>query len=95
MSDDDGTSVSQESETSGQANPMEQAPAEPTEAQQEQGADVPLVVDPTSLLPNAAEAAQQFADDEAWRLEHPNQPLMREANPNVGGESFDRYDTTK
>jgi hypothetical protein len=36
---DQGTSVSDSSETSGEANPMAEAPAEPTEAQAEQAAE--------------------------------------------------------
>jgi hypothetical protein len=98
MADDEGTSVTEASQTSGEANPMDEAPAEPTEAQQEQGAstdepgaDIPAVVDPDSLLPGADAAAEQHAKDEAWRIDHPNEVLVREANPQVGGESFDRY----
>lgn len=94
MTDDEGTSVTEESQTSGEAEPMSEVPAAPTEAQQEQGAEPisdPLVANPDAALPGAEAADKQRAEDAAWRAEHPNEVLIREANPEVGGESFERY----
>lgn len=31
-------------------------------------------------------AAKQYAEDLAWKTAHPHQPLIRAANPKVGGE---------
>ena len=72
------TEVSEASQTSDQANPMAEAPAEPTEAQQEQAG---LPTDKPS-----DEALAVFREDAEWRNEHPNEARIREANPNVGGE---------
>lgn len=33
-------------------------------------------------------AREQHAADVQWRNEHPNEPLARAANPEVGGEAF-------
>lgn len=70
--------------------------AEP-EATKSQPSDV---VEPTTapeatqdLVANSqtvgTEAAQkQHEDDAKFRAENPNEPLIRDANPEVGGESF-------
>lgn len=77
---DASVDVTEASATSGQAAPMAEAPANPTEAQEaSQGTqDGP-----------SDEAIRLAREDAEWRLANPNKPRMREANPVSGGESFD------
>lgn len=81
---DNPTGVTEASATSGEAAPMVEAPANPTEAQQ---ASQGLVDRPSP------EAVQQAKEDAKWREENPNKVRTREANPAVGGESFAYLDT--
>jgi hypothetical protein len=83
--------VSEESKTSGEAKPMNEAPAEPTEAQQKaQETVVKADEGEAAELPTgpSEEAKAQAREDARWRAENPNKVLVREANPAVGGESF-------
>lgn len=56
------------------------APANPTEAQQEQAG---------TQATSADEAKRLSKEDDNWRVENPDRARVREANPSVGGESFD------
>jgi hypothetical protein len=76
--------VSEASETSGEANPMSEAPANPTEAQQDQGN---VNIDGTPRP--SAEQLEQARKDAEWIAEHPNEPHIREAIEGQGGESTD------
>ena len=64
-------------------------PANPTEAQVEQGA-----TPATQQTGPSDEAKQQAKEDDQWRLEHPNEARTRDANPAFGGESFEYVDKT-
>lgn len=70
--------ASQSTETTKATDPMATAPAEPTAAQQ----------DESGVLENkpSEEALRQVREDAAWRADNPNKVLIREANPEVGGE---------
>lgn len=82
------TDVSDSSETSGQAEPMKEAPPEPTDAQAEQGAETQAVGVNASVEPSDA-AVKQAKEDEEFRQKNPNKVLIRAANPEFGGEGFE------
>jgi hypothetical protein len=49
----------------------------------------PVVIEELSqIVDDVNAAAAQHAEDVAWQTEHPNEPLIRQANPSVGGEHF-------
>lgn len=90
-STENAADVTPESQSSGQANPMDEPSANPTEAEVEQGAqegiNQPQAVDPSPEGPTDA-ALKQAREDQKLRDENPNKAVVREANPEVGGESF-------
>jgi hypothetical protein len=49
----------------------------------------PVLIEELSQIADGEKAAAaQHAEDVAWQAEHPNEPLIRQANPAVGGEWF-------
>lgn len=44
------------------------------------------VADPQLDPVERANAEEQYAEDQKFRVENPNTPLLREFNPGVGGE---------
>lgn len=64
-------------------------PAEPTEAQQEQQVEQGDIDPGTGLPLPSEEAREQARQDAQFRAEHPNEPVARDANPAVAGESND------
>lgn len=88
---DGSTNVTEASKTSGEANPMSTAPAEPTAAQVEQ-TEVQAGIETGVNDGPSEESKQQAKEDADWRGDHPNEVLIREANPDVGGESFGYLD---
>jgi len=74
--------VTPESEVSGQANPMAEPSANPTEAQQAQAESSSNSDGPSE------DAIKQAREDQRKRDEDQTKAVTREANPNLGGESF-------
>lgn len=70
------------------AQPMADAPTEPTEAQREQQGKAGLPV------PDEA-AVDQARKDAEWRSDNPGKALIREANPEVAGEGFDYLESNR